>query len=211
MQTIDIPVDELHEAPWNPNVMDDAMLSRLRESLQRFDLVENLVVREVEETCYEVLNGNQRLRVLREGGWGQVPCVVVDVDDSRARLLSQALNRIQGEDDLGLKAEVLRQVLKDLSEDEVVAVLPETSQSLEALSSLGQEDIAHYLQNWQQAQTARLRHLQFQLTSGQLETVEEALNDRLPEAREERRDSPNARGTALYLLCRSYLENRSTS
>lgn len=208
MQTIDIPIDQLHEAPWNPNAMDEAMMSRLRASLQRFGLVENLVVRAIGKDRYEVLSGNQRLRVLREGAWSEVPCVVVDVDDAHARLLSQALNRIEGEDDLGLKAELLRQVMRDLSEDEVMAVLPETTHSLEALSSLGQEDIVHYLQNWQQAQAAKLRHLQFQLTSDQLETIEEALNDIIPRAREEQADSPNARGTALYLLCKSYIDKR---
>jgi len=208
MQTIDIPLDQLQEAPWNPNLMNEAMICKLRESLRRFDLVQNLVVRVIKKDRYEVLNGNQRLRVLREEGWSQVPCVVVGVDDSRARLLSQALNRIQGVDDLGLKAELLRQVMKNLPASEVVAVLPETTQSLESLSSLGQEDIASYLRNWQQAQTARLSHVQFQLTIDQLEVVEEAINSILPRAREEQGDSPNARGTALYLLCKSYINER---
>ena len=34
------------------------------------------------------------------------PCVVLEADDINARLLAQALNRIQGEDDLGVKAAV---------------------------------------------------------------------------------------------------------
>ncbi|MDY6833404.1 MAG: chromosome partitioning protein ParB, partial [Chloroflexota bacterium] len=148
-------------------------------------------------------------RVLREEGWSQVPCVVVDIDDSRARLLSQALNRVQGTDDLGIKAEMLRHVMKNLPASEVVAVLPETTQSLESLCSLGQEDIASYLKNWQQAQTARLSHVQFQLTPDQLEVVEEAITSMLPRAREELSDSPNVRGMALYMLCKSYIDERS--
>ena len=35
--------------------------------------------------------------------------------------------------------------------------------------------MAGYLQNWQRAQQARLKHLQFQLTPTQLELVQEAL------------------------------------
>ena len=132
--------------------------------------------------------------------------MVVEPDDVHARLLAQALNRVQGEDDLGLKAELIREVLESLPKEEVLSLLPETTESLAALSSLGQEDMADYLQNWQRAQQARLKHLQFQLTAAQLEVVQEALSQLLPQAKRSQGESPNARGTALYLLCKNYLE-----
>jgi ParB family chromosome partitioning protein len=63
-----------------------------------------------------------------------------------------------------------------------------------------------YLENWQAAQAVRLKHLQFQLTGQQLESVEEALARLMPEASSGHGSSPNARGTALYILCRRYLD-----
>lgn len=66
--------------------------------------------------------------------------------------------------------------------------------------------MAEYLQNWQRAQGAKLKHLQFQLTPMQVEVVEEAFSEILPAARRSMGDSPNLRGTALYLLCKSHLE-----
>jgi ParB family transcriptional regulator, chromosome partitioning protein len=206
MEVVDLPLAQLQEAPWNPNQMDEAMLHRLRESLSRYGLVENLVVRPLRKDTYEVLSGNQRLQVLRELGTEAAPCVVVHLNDTQARLLSQALNRIQGEDDLGLRAELLRKVLKVMPQQEVLNLLPETTESLRAMASLGQDTMAEYLQSWQQAQPARLKHLTFQLTSAQWEVVEEALSRLLPLARQAPTDSPNARGTALYLLCLGYLE-----
>ncbi|MBI4337453.1 MAG: hypothetical protein HY683_06460 [Chloroflexi bacterium] len=71
-------------------------------------------------------------------------------------------------------------------------------------------DLAARLQAWQQAQPARFKYLQFQLTAVQLEVVEAALERLLPTARQERGESPNARGTALYLLARGYLEREGT-
>ncbi len=111
MKLSDLPLAWLREAPWNPNHMDASMLSRLRASLSRYGLVENLVVRPLERDIFEVLSGNQRLQVLRDLGHDSAPCLVVDLDGAQARLLAQALNRIQGEDDLGLKAELVREVL----------------------------------------------------------------------------------------------------
>jgi ParB family chromosome partitioning protein len=206
MEVVDLPLAQLKEAPWNPNQMAETMLNRLRESISRYGLVANLVVRPLGEDSYEVLSGNQRLQVLRDLGLTSAPCVVVDLDDAHAKLLSQALNRIQGEDDLGLRAELLREVLQARPQRDVLNLLPETTQRLQAVTSLGQEDIAQYLQNWQQAQRARLKHLAFQLLPSQLEVVEEALSRLLPLAREAQSHNPNARGTAVYLLCLGYLE-----
>ncbi|MBI4235866.1 MAG: ParB N-terminal domain-containing protein [Chloroflexi bacterium] len=206
MEVIELPLIELRETPWNPNVMDEATRERLRESIQRYGLVEPLVVRPCPQGGYEILSGNQRLKELAALEWTRVPCVVVHLDDGRARLLAQALNHIRGEDDLGLRAELLRQVMEAVPQEEVLALLPETAQSLGALASLGQEDMADYLLAWQQAQAARLKHLTLQFTPGQLEVVEEALARWMPLARQNPEGNPNVRGTALYLMCRAYLE-----
>jgi ParB family transcriptional regulator, chromosome partitioning protein len=208
MKVIDVPINQIHAGVWNPNQMDEVMHSRLRRSIQRFGLVVPLVIRPTGHASYETIGGAQRLAMLRELGIDPVPCVVANVDDANARLLAQALNRIQGQDDLGLQAELIREVLHSFPQEEVLQLLPETAQSLQALSALGQETMADYLKNWQQAQGARLKHLQFQLTPIQLEVVEETLTQILPQAKEEPGDSPNARGTALYLLCQVYLEQQ---
>jgi ParB family transcriptional regulator, chromosome partitioning protein len=208
MDLVYLPLVQLEEAPWNPNQMGVAMLTKLRESITRYGLVGNLVVRPMDGGCYEVLSGNQRLQILKELGHSPAPCVVVNLDDAHARLLSQALNRTQGEDDLGLRAELFKEVLKTLPQQEVLSLLPETTQGLKAMVSLGQDDIASYLQNWQQTQEARLKHLAFQFTPAQLEVVEEALSQVMPLAKEAQGDSPNIRGTALYLLCESYLKQQ---
>jgi ParB family transcriptional regulator, chromosome partitioning protein len=206
VKVTNLPLEQLNEASWNPNQMDQPMLQKLRESLTRYGLVQNLVVRPLDINHYEVLSGNQRLQVLRELQRSPVPCVVVDLDDAHSKLLSQALNRIQGEDDLGLRAEMLREVLEQVPEAEVLRLLPETTQGLAALASLGQQDLASYLQNWQRSQIARLKHLTFQSTPAQLEVIEEALARVMPQAGKTGGDNPNPRGNALYLLCRTYLE-----
>ena len=70
------------------------------------------------------------------------------MDDAEARLLAQTLNRLHGSDDLGLKAELLQSVLQDLSQAEVLSLLPETAASLQALGSLSQEDLVTNVRNY---------------------------------------------------------------
>ena len=205
MEVIELPLTLLRGAPWNSNRMDHAMMSRLTVSIKRYGLLGILVVRPM-ENMYEVLSGNHRLAVLNDLGYKSAPCVVVDLDDAQARLLSQALNYIQGEDDLGLRAELLQKVLEKIPEREVLAVLPDSAHSLRALSSMGKETMAENLRAWQQAQPARLKHFIVQLTPSQKDVVEEALSSFLPNVRPGDEGNPNVRGLALYHLCRAYLK-----
>ena len=209
MEVTDLPLDQIQEASWNANQMDQAMRLRLRRSIQRFQLVVPLVVRPIRGPIgglYETIGGAQRLQVLRELGFASAPCVVAEADDAEARLLSQALNRVQGEDDPGRRAELLRDLLKRLPQEEVLKLLPETASGLQALASLGQQDIAGYLQSWRQSQSARLKHLTFQFSPSQLEVIEKALAQVMPQAKDAATDNPNLRGNALYILCQHYLE-----
>ena len=211
MKIIEVPIQNLRHAQWNPNAMDPSMRTHLERSIELFGLSVPLVVRRLNSELYEVIGGNQRLGILLESGQETIQCVVVELDDAEAKLLAQALNHIGGEDDLGLRADLVRDLLETISEAEIISVLPETAESLRALSALGQQDIAAHLRSWQHAQTARLKHLQVQLTEQQLEVVEEALERAVPEASKRQGDSPNRRGTAIYVICEAYLDNLEKS
>jgi ParB family chromosome partitioning protein len=208
VEVVELPIETLKEAAWNANQIDMAMLQRLRSSILKYGFIQNLVVRRI-DNGYEVLSGNQRLKLLREFNLSKVPCVIVDLDDAHARLLAQILNHTHGSDDLGLRAELLREVLQVIPEQEVMSVLPDTMGGLAGIGAINQETLAGYLQNWEKARAARLRNLLFKLTPDQLQTVEAAVAQMLPEARLQQGINPNARGTALYLLCKSFLDKEN--
>ena len=210
MNLIEIPIDKLREAVWNPNYMDEVNRDRLIESLSRYGLVEPLVVRPGEDSSYEVLSGNQRLKAISSMGFNSVPCVVVDLNDAETMLLAQALNNLRGEDDQVMKGTLLKKVLASIPEDRVLSLLPETTESLRSLVEFNQTDLAQHLQAWEQVQAAKLKHMVLQLTQQQLEIVEEAINNMMPNVKEDNSGSPNKRGTAIYLLCKYYLEREES-
>ena len=124
MEVIDIPIDSISAANWNPNEMDQEMLTKLYRSVELFGMLVPLVVREVSERRYETIGGAHRLIVVRRLHHESVPCIVVQIDDAEARLLSQALNHIAGQDNPGLRGEVLRQILESTPESQVAELLP---------------------------------------------------------------------------------------
>ncbi len=209
MEITKLDLNQLRAAPWNSNEVDDKTMARLRESIRLYGLVENLVVRPMGIDAYEVIGGNHRLMVLKEVGVTPVPCFVLDLDDAHARLLAQALNHVHGEDNLGLRAELLKKVLETVTEEQVIAIIPETAGTLKAIAAMGQLDMTAYLKNWQQAKATKLKHMMFQLSQDQLDMVEEALGRIMPQAIQLRHVNPNLRGNALYVLCKKYLEEKT--
>lgn len=207
MESRELRIDQLRLAPWNPNSMDGRTLAKLKESIRRFGLVVPLVVRPLQD-AYEVLSGNQRLLVLRDLGLDRVPCVLVEFDDVHAMLLAQALNRIQGQDDPGLEAVLLRQVIGELGERVVATLLPESIARLRELSSVGPADVASYLQDWEQARATRLHSFIARLSADQLAVVEEALTPFM--LTDESAPHPNRRGNALYRLCQEFLTQENS-
>ena len=208
MNVIDIPINQLVPAPFSPNQMDEAMSAHLAESLRRFGTVSNLIVRSMGQGSYEVLSGNQRVKALMERSAATAPCVVVELDDTDARLLTQAINGIHGEDDPAKKASLLRQVLIKKSIQETQALLPESAEALASLADLGSIDLGEHLVDWEASRKARLKHMTFQVTAGQQEVVKQALNAIPADEIEAARDgSPNRNGTALYCLAKRYLDS----
>jgi DNA modification methylase len=136
-----VPLDELHNAPWNANRVPDDVLAKIRHSIVEFGVVENLVARKRDEGGYEVISGNHRLGVYRDLGMKKASVHVVTLDDAKARVLAQVLNRTRGQDDAEEYAALLTEVLAEMDMDEVLSYLPESEKSLsQALDVIGLED-----------------------------------------------------------------------
>ena len=174
-----------------------------------------LVVRALGD-AYEVLSGNQRLHVLRDQGTATVPCVEVQADDTRARLLTQALNAIHGEDDINRKAAVVKEILAAMPAEEVATLLPETADALRGLASIGQTPpsaLGGQLAAWSETQQARaaakLHVTSFPFSDEQKEIVEEAVSRALP--RLTGVEAPNRRALALVAICDDWIHGHGFS
>ena len=205
MEIREIPLRDLDPAAWHSNEMSDAMLGHLAGSVGTFGLVVPLVVRPL-GTKFEVLSGNQRLVVLAEQGVATVPSVVVDADDPRARLLAQALNTIHGQDDLGRRALLVRDLLDAMPLDEVAAILPDAPPMLQDFAETAATTgptVMDALNAFERARQARLYRRSFALAEQDWEPVEEAITRALP--RVSGTEEPNRKGLALRAICLDWL------
>ena len=102
-----LPVSVLKPAEYNPRKKlkpSDKEYKKIKASIEEFGFADPLVV----NADMTIIGGHQRLTVAIDLGYTEVPCAVVDVDKDREKALNIALNKITGQWDDQLLAELLR-------------------------------------------------------------------------------------------------------
>ena len=204
-----IRLEDLVPHPLNANLMPEELRAKLSAHIRRTGRYPFLIVRPYasEPGKYQVLDGHHRVAILRELGQTEARCDVWDVDDREAKLLLATLNRLEGQDVPIRRAQLLHELLGEMSLGDLAGLLPETETQLEDLHSLLEfpaDQIAALLDEEAAAQEKVLpRVISFVVTPDQEQLIEEAValaSDGTPG-----RDR-KARGLAN--LARHYLEER---
>ena len=114
-----LKVSELKEAEYNPRKKlkptDDAY-KKLKASIEEFGYVDPIIVNIRNK---KVIGGHQRLEIIKELGYEEIDCVIIDLDEKAEKRLNIALNKNSGYWD-NEKLEELFEELK-LSEEELFA------------------------------------------------------------------------------------------
>lgn len=134
----EIPVALLLEHPENSNFMNAAVAFELRRHIKQTGRYEPLTVRPhpSEEGKFQVINGHNRLRVLRTLKYEKVNCVVWNLDEQQARLYLATLNRLSGKDIPERRAALLDNLFRSFDVDELTLLLPDDKKQIEQLKRL---------------------------------------------------------------------------
>jgi ParB-like chromosome segregation protein Spo0J len=205
-----IPLDRLLPHPLNSNVMPPDLQAKLRAHIKRTGRYPYLVVRQHpdESEQFQVLDGHHRVAILRDLGHVEARCDVWEVNDREAKLLLATLNRLQGQDQPRKRAELIHDLLGEMSLDDLGGLLPETDKQIEELHALLEfpaEEIALLLEEQaEEAEKVLPRVMTFVVTLEQEELIEQAVE--LASDGTKGRDR-KARGLAN--LARRFLQERS--
>ena len=106
-----LPIHVLNPADYNPRKKlkpGDREYENIRKSIEEFGFADPLVV----NSDMTIIGGHQRLTVASDMGYTEVPCAIVDVDKTQEKALNIALNKITGE----WNKELLADLIKELQE-----------------------------------------------------------------------------------------------
>lgn len=136
LEIVHLPVDALRPNPWNPNRVAPETLHKLREYMRREGIVQPIVVRRLGDH-HQIIDGYHRWMLCKDDlKLAEVPCVVVDVDDKRARILTINLNELTGDPVPHLMAELIHDLSRDTTLDDLATILPYDEGELRDLDEL---------------------------------------------------------------------------
>ena len=104
-----INIEKLKAAEYNPRKdlkPEDEEYQKIKKSILEFGYVAPIIV----NSDMTVIGGHQRLKVLRELGYTEIECNIVDLDKAKEKALNIALNKISGEWDNAKLEELLAEL-----------------------------------------------------------------------------------------------------
>ena len=111
MKVKKIDINKLQPASYNPRQISTKQYKDLKESIEKFDLVDPIIVN---KNGNVVIGGHQRLKVCKDLKHTEIDCVVLDLTKEEERELNIRLNKSGGEFDLDILANEFEiQELKD--------------------------------------------------------------------------------------------------
>jgi len=86
---LEVKMSDLKPAPYNPREISDGALAGLRHSLEKFGLVDLLVVN---KRNMRIISGHQRYKILQQEGVENVTAIMVDLDEVSEMAMNVTLN-----------------------------------------------------------------------------------------------------------------------
>jgi len=96
MQIIDWEIDKLISAEYNPRKLSEEQKQTIKDSINRFGLVDPVIVNVNKDRFGIIIGGHQRTKVARELGFEKMPCVELDLTLDQEKELNVRLNKNTG-------------------------------------------------------------------------------------------------------------------
>lgn len=115
LHIVQVKISVLNPAPYNPRTWSEETTKQLTESIQRFGLVDPILVNSNAERKNVVIGGHFRLHVAKQLGYKEVPVVYIDIPSIESeKELNIRLNKNLGEWNYELLAEFDDTLLADI-------------------------------------------------------------------------------------------------
>ena len=90
-------IDDLIFAEYNPRQLTKDQYQSLKDSIQRFGLVDPIIINSNDERKNIVVGGHQRLKIAKDLNIEKIPCVELDLTIQQEKELNVRLNKNTGE------------------------------------------------------------------------------------------------------------------
>lgn len=196
---------------YNPNVVPEDVLAKLRAEIAQNGLTVPITVRRRGNDGYEVVDGEHRWRVCKDLGWQEIPCIIKDFSDTEAKIKTLQLNYMKGSPIPIKLASLIHDLNKEIKLEDLAKRLPyEELQMLDNLELLKlPEDFGRAIEDQARKEEQELPSvISFVVYKKQLEVIEEAIKIALESLPKE---AKNLKAMALESICADYIKRQKVS
>jgi hypothetical protein len=102
---IQVKIKDLIPAEYNPRKLTEKQFNDIKNSIDKFGIVDPIIANKNDTRKNIVIGGHQRLKVIKELGYKEVPVIYVDLNEKDERELNVRLNKNTGEFDYEILAD----------------------------------------------------------------------------------------------------------
>lgn len=120
-----IPIEQLVKAPWNYKHDEQEKMAKLVENIRRNGQLENLIVRELDNGKFEVINGNHRLDAFVFIGVKKVICCnegKISLMDAKRKAIET--NETKFRTDIFKLADLMKELEPEFGKDNLAETMP---------------------------------------------------------------------------------------
>ena len=98
-------IDQLIEAEYNPRQLTKDQYQNIKDSIQRFGIVDPIIINKNKDRKNIIIGGHQRVKIAKRLKMKKIPCLEIDLSYEKERELNIRLNRNTGEFDFDMLAD----------------------------------------------------------------------------------------------------------
>jgi ParB-like chromosome segregation protein Spo0J len=140
-----IKTNQLIEANWNYKEDEPEKLEKLKNNIKRNGQIENIIVRELEDNIFEVVNGNHRLKAMKDLNIKEI--IVYDLGKislPKAKRIAVETNETKFRVNDVRLSEIIKELTQEFEMSELLETMPYTELEIQDLSQLVDFDFDMY-------------------------------------------------------------------
>lgn len=140
-----VEVDKLRRAEWNYKQESEFLTEKLQANLERNGQMENILVRELDDETYEVVNGNHRYDALQRLGVSKIVAYNLGkISKQEAMRIAVETNETKFHSDQIKLGEIVAEIAQEFQIDDLKNTLPFSAQEIENFINIQEFDWADY-------------------------------------------------------------------
>ena len=133
-EIIYLPVDKIRPNPYQPrHIFEDRAMEELTKSIRTYGVMQPINVRFINNSSYELVSGERRLRASKLAGLATIPVVIVNINDRDSAAIGLIENMQRENLNYIEEAEALQALMEDFdyTKEEVAQILGKSQETVD--------------------------------------------------------------------------------